>query len=163
MSSLLLFLFIHILSLGGNGSSAVVPVDSGSKTITDLRIYMSAITDYQSNNNGKLPFQSETLTVPFVKRYIDPTCGDNAGNKGDTSCTDDTFKNFNGDQYYFTNKGSNSQSGTVVEPANTQEIVVYTNAACSADSTFAEYSSSKTDYALFAQAEDHSIVCVDNQ
>ena len=41
---------------------------------SDLERIVAAINSYQSNNNGKTPFDDGKVDSNFVKRYIDSSC-----------------------------------------------------------------------------------------
>ena len=42
----------------------------------DMARILSAVNDYQSNNNGRSPVTATSVDPLFVSRYIDETCND---------------------------------------------------------------------------------------
>jgi prepilin-type N-terminal cleavage/methylation domain-containing protein len=79
----------------------------------DMARILSAINDYQSNNNGKSPVwvsgSSVTADPLFVPRYIDETCDDGTSKGGTVfsvtyaySCSGDQFVDPDGTNYTMT-------------------------------------------------------------
>lgn len=71
----------------------------------DLNRFLTAVTDYQSNNSGRLPLSVTngvgTEDVNFVRRYIDLTCEGGASSSSSFSCTEDEFRDPDGNLYQF--------------------------------------------------------------
>ncbi len=75
---------------------------------SDVERFLSAVTDYSSNNSGRIPFKAgstgrETTVVKFVTRYIDDTCSDENGDGKfeEDECTADQFRDPDGVLYNF--------------------------------------------------------------
>lgn len=75
----------------------------------DLDRILTSVTEYSTNNSGRLPFTlsagSLTLDSKFVRRYIDSTCPDTNVDftqpQGEDTCTDDQFRDPDGNNYHF--------------------------------------------------------------
>jgi len=70
----------------------------------DLSRFLTAVTEFQSNNSGRLPFNDDgTVAGSFVHRYIDRRCEDLLNNNGaEPDCTDaDQFTDPDGTTYQF--------------------------------------------------------------
>lgn len=83
----------------------------------DLARVLTAVTDFQSNNSGRLPFTQKSGTTwevdqNFVTRYIDDTC-ENTG--GVYECEADQFRDPDGTEYSFA-------AGTVETDMSVKEL-----------------------------------------
>lgn len=70
----------------------------------DLSRFLTAITDYSTNNSGRIPFSTGTNAEAkgFVKKYIDDTCSkDLLSTDAAFECTADQFRDPDGELYSF--------------------------------------------------------------
>jgi hypothetical protein len=65
----------------------------------DLARILTAITDFQTNNSGLLPFGDQATINVLVNRYIDSTC--TGSSDGIFTCTGDQFRDPDGTVYSF--------------------------------------------------------------
>ena len=133
----------------------------------DMSRFLTAVNQYQSNNSGKTPFsKSDTgswdYDTQFIKRYIDNTC-----NASDTpSCSAGEFKDPDGSNYSFVNKGTGAVTDvapTVANGAVDHKIYVVLKAMCGDTENNSKTSPGKRDIALFYNMEGGSVRCFDNQ
>lgn len=134
----------------------------------DLARVITAITDYQTNNSGKLPFRVESSAnktdAKFVTRYIDSTCGDIAANGTVANCTGDQFRDPDGTNYEFAYKGNATAAGNAsVGTELDHKIVVYTKASCGDTEGTYKLGTGDRDFALFFVEEGGAIYCNDNK
>jgi len=115
----------------------------------DISRFLTAVTDFQSNNSGRLPFTfaaggAMTVDVNFVSRYIDNTCpGGNTfmAQQAAGTCTADQFRDPDGTLYFFNNAQVNNAANVdgsfdvILPNATTNNHIVYvvTNAMCGAN------------------------------
>ena len=144
----------------------------------DLSRFVKAVTQYQANNSGKLPFDSKGYYLEkgdgsqFIERYIiangddsqfqDPDGEDYRfwlGNKlaPSDSETDKLRAAWNGERHYNFGEGPSFSDGAG------SDIYVYVKAKCSDEEGFIEKSSGKNDFALVLVLEGNSFACADNQ
>jgi len=105
----------------------------------DLSRFLTAVTDYQSNNSGRLPFNfggagAGDLDPNFVPRYIDDTCTAVAG--GGWTCVADQFRDPDGSEYNFelATKDNVNHTVDIPEQNDVNHIIYYVlNAMCGAN------------------------------
>ena len=75
----------------------------------DMARILSAVNDYQSNNNGRSPVTATSVDPLFVPHYIDETCDDGTPNGGTVfsqsyayTCSGDQFVDPDGTNYTMT-------------------------------------------------------------
>ncbi|MBR1939116.1 type II secretion system protein [Candidatus Saccharibacteria bacterium] len=138
----------------------------------DLSRFVTAVTQYQSNNSGSLPNDLGSLNGIFVERYI------KAGG-------DEQFQDPDGESYYFANNNaavgcasgcSSSLNGTKfqvdtltyrtpdgVKTWTGHRIYLTENAKCGAEEGTLVGGMGKRFFALQMVLEGNSIACADNQ
>ena len=122
----------------------------------DLARFITAITEYKSNNGNQSPFKSKTTTNDLVNRYI----------KGDGG--DAQFRDPDGSDYVFADGGvaasdKTSDTGTGLDASKvTHQIWVKRNAGCGTTENTYRYSAGASDVALFYVAEGRQVLCNDN-
>ncbi len=147
----------------------------------DLARILTAVNNYQTNNNGKVPFGDATThtnakLADFVTRYVDKECKTQADKNGGvtfSSCSNE-FKDPQGDVYFIVNKGKitakvdNVDAGKDAQNNATtsggmQErgFYGYANATCG-DEAVAELGTGERDVAVFMKLEGGAIACNDN-
>ena len=126
--------------------------------------FITAVNDYQSNNNGKTPFQNGNA-AKFTQKYIDPSCdvddSDKTNPKPD-SC-DAQFTDPDGNQYEWeigVNDKSNpkGQDGGDVD----HKLKVWQNASCGSEEGTTEYDSGVRNFVIFYNLEGGAVSCNDN-
>ena len=126
----------------------------------DIARFITAITDYKSNNSNKSPFDSSTTINNLIDKYIKGTGGDAQWQDPD------------GTSYSFAKLGKTPKSGDknveAINPSgnaldNVNHKVYYqTNAGCGELENTYTYSAGKSDIALFYIAEGKQVICNDN-
>ena len=142
----------------------------------DLSRFVTAATQYQSNNKGKLPFYFEgtqkTVDKKFVTSYIDSSCVYNEESSANvrmyTGCSDQ-FTDPDGTTYkmQFMNdakklnkgKGFNSYQGTWEEADH--RVRAYTTAKCG-DEGWMDIGSGGRQFAMTYVLEGGAVRCNDN-
>lgn len=155
---LLIFSPVLALTLGG-GDTGTTTAGADVQRKDDISHFMTAANDYQTNNNGKTPWDSGTTSSKFVKRYIDEKCTAETPEKTDNSCGDE-FRDPDGTPYHFAYKGELKKSGAV-SVKNDHGIYVYTHAQCGGEGELVR-GSGKRQYAMLYKLSDGSIACNDN-
>jgi prepilin-type N-terminal cleavage/methylation domain-containing protein len=155
----------------------------------DLSRFVTAATQYQSNNGNKLPSRDYEWNFTFANRYIKagsddqfadpdgetyvfnyysknlstspalPTCGPNSNGK---NCTPD--ENVLDPDFGDNIKSvANTESNGTTHPITGHRILVVSNAKCSASEGLLDYSAGKNDFAMMMVLEGNSYACADNQ
>lgn len=133
-------IFIGLLVLSGvNSLNQYSSEDNDIRKLQMLQL-SNAITEFMTNNSGKVPYDSKTL----VKNYLNSDFSDPDG-------TPYTLQ--------FITLGSD---GTKSLPVASYAVYVLYNAVCDTDNK-AKYSDNKRNYAIMHHAYDSSVICVDNQ
>lgn len=114
----------------------------------DLARLATAITQYQTNNNGKVPMAMGSAT-PTSANFINDYLGGA-----------EAFKDPNGEAYTI-NFGTASSSNLKNPTAFSQNIYVYNKAKCNGESM--EVSTKTNDYAIVYKLEGSGRYCQDNQ
>ena len=129
----------------------------------DLARVVTAIGQYQANNNGKIPFRDGATTKDiaiFVRRYIEQTCmGDDAMA---LSCSGDGFRDPQGDVYKMKNMGEATTGNISAKIAAEKTFYGFYSAECGSKSGYLKKTSGTRDAAVFIKLEGGSIVCIDN-
>ena len=126
----------------------------------DLARVITAVNSFQSNNNGKVPFNSATTDASlatFVSRYIDSTCAlDGTAIK----CSDNSneFRDPQGDTYKIVNKGKAVDGANVSAGMAEKTFYGYYNASCG-DGGTVKSGTGDRDVAVFMKLEGGAIVC----
>lgn len=140
----------------------------------DISRFLTAANDYQTNNNGKIPFVKEATTnfvagvhKNFVSRYIDKNCKAGATAGTYTDCESE-FVDPDGEIYSMValKEGTDDNEGTAVfetsaEFPNDHKIQAVVNATCG-DENMAVKGTGNRQYALFYMLEGNSVTCNDN-
>ena len=126
----------------------------------DIARFITAINDYQSNNNGKSPFEDKKDypdTGTLITKYI-------KGNGGDAQ-----FQDPDGESYHFKNKangsGTKNDDGSYTLSLDTDvnhDIYFVVKAGCGELESTYEVTSGKNDVALFYVGEGGQVICNDN-
>ena len=131
----------------------------------DLARIITAVNNYQSNNQGKVPFRNGTTQAQlaqFVSRYIDSTC---ALNGTTIECSDNSneFRDPQGETYKIENKGkAPAGDGTDVSTNMVEKTFYgYYNATCG-DEGIVRSGTGDRDVAVFMKLEGGAIACNDN-
>lgn len=132
----------------------------------DISRFMTAVNDFQMNNNGKTPWSSGKTNEKFVTRYIDAKC--NYSN-GAYVCSDDAkeFRDPDGAVYNFDYLGSLGSTFTgdinkvIGAWPNKHTVVVVTKAACD-DAEVIKKGTGERELALLYRLESGEITCNDN-
>ena len=77
----------------------------------DLSRILTAANDYQTNNNGKSPWDKGPTDSKFVQRYVDETCNTGVTDGTQYTCDGDQFRDPDGENYAI--KGHGTLNGTV--------------------------------------------------
>ncbi len=140
----------------------------------DLSRLLTAVNDYQSNNNGKTPWETGSTDTNFVKRYMDDTCS--------VASTNGSLSTYSGCGAQFTDPDGNiyairymgepssasqdvsngNQAGAAMTFANSgHAFIVYRNAGCGDEGKVIK-GNGKRQIAVFMVEEGNSITCNDN-
>ena len=149
----------------------------------DMARILSALNDYQSNNNGKMPETNGNL-VAFVKRYVDDKCTSTVSDTATatsgtipfTGCSDQ-FTDPDGTPYSLSHhtisatgyspsvgtKNDYTGYGGTPETAITHVIHYFTTANCSDEEGKVQMARGKTEVSISYYLEGGAIYCGDNQ
>ena len=163
-----------------------------TKRKNDLSRIMTAVTQYQAHNHYRNPFLpiAENITdsgidkfSKFIIRYIDPecegvdrtkrtfyipqTCGDAFTDPDGTVYGIDARADTNTggkktEKIKFLNRDSKNV-GLTGATEMTHLIVVFTQAKCSPDEGYVEWTKNDNDIGMWYPIEGGSVICVDNQ
>ena len=125
---------------------------------------LTSVTDYQSNNSGRLPFDSSTTIDSFVKRYIDDGCV--VTSTPYTGCGDQ-FTDPDGTIYSFSAKAptlSDTADVSAGLTGTTNDHVIYyvLNAKCGELEGMVRKGTGTRQVALLMMMEGGAITCNDN-
>jgi hypothetical protein len=132
---------------------------------------LSAFSDYQANNNGKMPESADHLSK-FVNRYVtgvnDYSTSTTITDSESLSCTkSDQFCDPDGTSYHFVNrywKKTDSTGQTISAPTSFDHGIYYNNAAKCGDAEDAMVGGrNPQEIAIFYYLEGGAIYCGDNQ
>jgi|GEM_PF-5344429 len=172
-------------SNGGGGGGGTIGTGEAQKTQrnaqrkNDLSRILTAMTDFQSNNNGTLPFSQDQsgsyiLKTNFIQRYIDRGCSEAGINVRPTGCGGQ-FKDPDGTTYMFAeaNTGADVNPGVeknVLGLPKTVDHTIYVAMWYSCGTSEGAIIQGDTNptvgsrmVALLMVLEGGGIVCVDNQ
>ena len=144
----------------------------------DLARVLTAVNDFQTNNNGKTPFNIGTPNSntggklgTFVIRYLDGECTSttDSGTSGKFSAGGQQFSDPQGEPYSLTYKGSaknftydaTSQSDVSSQISAERTFYAYTYASCG-DEGKVKKGTGERDVAIFLKEEGGAIACNDN-
>ena len=141
----------------------------------DLSRVLTAANDYQTNNNGKTPFNKASGTngvdSRFVTRYIDETCEPDTAQSDSGTLSTYKCKDNGGDQFrdpdgnIYNMRGSKSASGGNVTIdgtwPNDHVFDAVTYASCG-DEGVAAKGTGERQYAVFYILEGGAVSCNDN-
>lgn len=137
----------------------------------DLSRILTAANDYQTNNNGKSPWDAGATNTNFVKRYIDETCNTGVTDGTQYTCDGDQFRDPDGENYAMKGNGSlkstpsnftadgNNFNLTATTFNHTFQAVTY--ASCG-DEGQAVKGTGNRQYAVYYVLEGGAISCNDN-
>jgi prepilin-type N-terminal cleavage/methylation domain-containing protein len=147
----------------------------------DLARFITAANDYQSNNNGRTPFDSGTnkidTLVKFTKKYVDGNCTFNASvaNVKDaiTNCAAQ-FTDPDGETYVWdvskfsarTGKADKTAGDLPVSVTDTQDVdhnlYVSINSTCGIEEGNIQYDPGKRNFTILYNMEGSATSCNDN-
>ena len=141
----------------------------------DLSRILTAANDYQSNNNGKSPWDGGATNSNFVKRYVDDTCNTGVTDGTQYTCTGDQFRDPDGENYAmigagradgasvsnFAAKTEGAAGWTMNETAFNHTFYAVTYASCG-DEGEAITGTGNRQYAVYYVMEGGAISCNDN-
>ena len=137
----------------------------------DLARILTGVNNYQTNNNGKVPFGYDDARLgDFVTRYIDKNCTVQAslksGEQGRSfECTDGSneFRDPQGNEYWIDDHGKVDAAGNAEFTAGEDHygFVGYANATCGDEGAYVEGTGDR-DVAVFMRLEGGAIACNDN-
>ena len=131
----------------------------------DLSRFLTAANDYQTNNNGKSPWENGATNENFVKRYIDKSCTGDYQDGVQYECSGDEFRDPDGENYGFKGEGS-MKSGATLPTWSTFEknahiVHAITYASCGDEGEAVEGTGNRQ-YAIYYVLEGNAISCNDN-
>jgi prepilin-type N-terminal cleavage/methylation domain-containing protein len=138
----------------------------------DLARILTAVNQYQANNNGKVPFGTATAgseLAKFVSRYVDKECkvADFSGGTFSQGCSNE-FKDPQGEIYHIEDKGSkktatftNNVLDVSSEITSEKTFYGYAYATCGDEGTIVKGTGDR-DVAIFMKLEGGAIACNDN-
>lgn len=133
----------------------------------DLGRMIASVGDYQSNNNGRIPFGGTSTPksiATFINRYIDKTC--EGEDPMALECKGDDFRDPEGDVYKMKEVGEIADTDVDVSKEITSEktFYVFYNASCGEKEGRADGDArASREVAIFMKLSDGTIVCEDNQ
>ena len=139
----------------------------------DLSRVLTAANDFQTNNNGKSPWESGTTNAKFVERYIDDTCTNGFTEGTQVDCDGDQFRDPDGENYAMTFAGRMDQPNTLKQGFAMGEkngeltadfdhmFRAVTYASCGDEGEAVEGTGNRQ-YAVYYVLEGGSISCNDN-
>ena len=129
----------------------------------DLARIITAVNNYQSNNQGKVPFKDGATAADlakFVSRYVDSTCVlDGTAIKCDDNSNE--FRDPQGDTYKIESKGKATDGTDVSGSMQEKTFYGYYNATCG-DEGIVKAGTGDRDVAVFMKLEGGAIACNDN-
>ena len=184
----LIIAIIVVLATGNNNGSSSSKSGSNSKTADDpektkdyqkaqrntqreddLARLITAVNDFQTNNNGKTPFNGLDM-AQFVKRYIDIDCTGGASSVKSTyagAATSFTecgaqFTDPDGEAYNLVYEGKVTSSKKVNLSNMDHKFHVYSSASCGNDEGTVDTGRGEREIAVFYVLEGGEIACNDN-
>lgn len=145
----------------------------------DLARVLTAVNDFQTNNNGKTPFNIGTPSNnnsggalgTFVKRYLDSECdiktGKDTGTTGEFNSCGQQFSDPQGEPYSLVYNGTakgfseTSQTDIASQISDERTFYAYTYASCG-DEGKVKKGTGERDVAIFLKEEGGAIACNDN-
>ena len=135
----------------------------------DLARLLTAVNDYQTNNNGKTPFNGGDM-VQFVRRYIDMDCTGGATTAYSTRAGAATsftecgaqFTDPDQETYNLVYEGTVTSTKKVNLTEVDHKFHVYSRASCSDDEGMVKPGYGEREIAIFYVEEGGAIACNDN-
>ena len=139
----------------------------------DLSRILTAANDYQTNNNGKSPWEAGSTNTNFVKRYVDETCNTGVSDGTQYTCSGDQFRDPDGENYAMVGEGTMGKSSvagvktltsyslTDDFKTNAHKFHAVTYASCG-DEGEAVKGTGNRQYAVFYVLEGGAVSCNDN-
>ncbi|MDR3297792.1 MAG: type II secretion system GspH family protein [Candidatus Nomurabacteria bacterium] len=143
----------------------------------DLDRFLTAATDFASNNSGRLPFTIKGSTraenSTFVARYIDDTCTDGPSSNPGFACVADQFRDPDGNLYQFSVQDGTALATDAAAPGlptsfeagivdKKHVIVAVVGVMCGVDEGTVTKGTGDRQVALFMVKEGGGISCVAN-
>lgn len=151
---------------GGDGGAGTMSKQEQRDELRkdDMSRILTAVNQYQANNNGALPFTDRSTGVwnpneNFVKRYIDDTC--NASMT--PTCSGTEFKDPDGNNYAFYYKGTGDFTKVVPSATVDHKIYVVLQSKCGDEDNTSEAAMGKREVSFYYRLENGSVICQDNQ
>lgn len=163
MLSVLLFI-TSLIGILSDWTAYDVPTSANQRDTRrrqDFARILSAFSDYQANNNGKMPGTQHDIDL-FVTRYI------GGSNSDTTSCSSDQFCDPDGKPYHLngpTAISSDVDSALAGKSFATDNHTIhyYQSAMCGDKKGSLIYKPSNREISIMYILEDGSIYCADNQ
>ncbi len=135
-----------------------------TQRMDDLARVIVAANTYQTNNNGKTPWNKGSTDKNFVRRYIDADCSTTDGIN--YSCGDSVqFADPDGTTYKMRYVGSLNSSASSTFAGGSKldhTFYVYTYASCGDDEGTVQKGTGERQYAIMYRLESGGIACNDN-
>lgn len=144
----------------------------------DLDRFLTAVTDYASNNSGRLPFTVNAAgagaeVANFVTRYIDNTCENGPSNNGAFDCVADQFRDPDGNLYQFAVRDGRNLATNDAAPGlpdnfedaivnNKHTVTAVVGVMCGVNEGTVTAGTGDRQVALFMIMEGGGIACVAN-
>lgn len=139
----------------------------------DLSRFVTAVNDYQSNNNGKTPFSDNKKLALFTQRYIDTKC--EIGSDGTLGTCEEQFTDPDGEQYEWSVQ-KDADAGNEDVPLNAIEesrktngndavdhkLYVIQHSGCGGEEQTYTYDSGSRNFSIMYRLEGGSTSCNDN-
>lgn len=130
----------------------------------DMARVITAVTDFQTNNSGKTPFEEGHVADNFIVRYIDDEAVVNG--VGEVTECGDQFKDPDGNCYQISVEGAanaGEENKTMTLPADLDHVFyVMNNAGCGDTEGTYTYDTGSRKFAMFFVQEGGAIACNDN-
>ena len=136
----------------------------------DLSRFLTAVTAYAGNNNGRIPFENVSNITNFITRYIDNTCDSNENFMqpvSEDACSADQFRDPDGNIYSFSEAKIGVTVGEdgsfPVTNLDEQHIVYFaTGHLCGSLEATTRVGTGNRQVALYMVLEGGSVTCNDN-
>lgn len=143
----------------------------------DLDRILTQVTEFSTNNSGRLPFSIEDgLDSRFVNRYIDTTCPaedvDFTQVQGEDTCEGDQFRDPDGNNYHFeiidgteleTDADVPNMATTFDDPEHEHAIYAVVGVSCGTSEGTVTAGTGTRQVALYMMMEGGAIFCVSNK
>ena|GEM_PF-1695248 len=155
--------------LGGAALESLQYAQADTVREDNLARFLTAITDYQANNSGRLPFEGGVEQAVFVERYIDKNCKDGPSSNARFNCAGgESFHDPDGVVYSFVPAVVGGNAGTGLEVTNLPSTVDYkiyyaVGHACGVNEGTVRLGSGPRQIALLMVLSNGQVTCHDNQ